>query len=92
METLFHAIGFGLITSAIIALSSVALTLQWGLSSVPNFAHGEFLTVGAYAAFAVQGLVHNVIIEAVAAAVITSAVACATNLACSSRSARPASA
>jgi branched-subunit amino acid ABC-type transport system permease component len=80
METLLHAVGFGLITSAIVALSSIALTLQWGLSSVPNFAHGEFLTVGAYAAFAVQGFTHNLLAEAATAAVVGAVVACATNL------------
>lgn len=44
----FHAIGFGLVTASILALSSVGLTLQFGVTNYINFAYGELLTFGAY--------------------------------------------
>jgi branched-subunit amino acid ABC-type transport system permease component len=48
------ASGFGLVTSAIIAISAVALSLQYSVTSVPNFAHGEVMMVGAYSAWVVS--------------------------------------
>lgn len=46
-----HALGFGLVTASILALASVALTLQFGVTNYVNFAHGELLTFGAYFAW-----------------------------------------
>lgn len=46
-----HAIGFGLVTASILALSSVGLTLQFGVTNYINFAYGELLTFGAYFAW-----------------------------------------
>ncbi|HEX2349487.1 MAG TPA: branched-chain amino acid ABC transporter permease [Ktedonobacterales bacterium] len=46
-----HAVGFGLVTASILALASVALTLQFGVTNYVNFAHGELLTFGAYFAW-----------------------------------------
>src|SRR5579859_6037818 len=43
-----HAIGFGLVTASILALASVGLTLQFGVTNYINFAYGELLTFGAY--------------------------------------------
>ena len=50
MNTLLLGIGFGLVTASVLAISTVALSLQFGVTRVPNFAHGELMTVGAYAA------------------------------------------
>jgi branched-subunit amino acid ABC-type transport system permease component len=44
----------GLITGSILALAAVGATLIFGIQRIPNFAHGDFLTIGAYAAFAVN--------------------------------------
>jgi branched-subunit amino acid ABC-type transport system permease component len=44
-------LGFGLVTAAIIGTSAVALSLQMGVTNVPNFAHGELMTYGAYGAY-----------------------------------------
>ena len=41
----------GLLTGFIYALVAVGLTLTWGVMDVINFAHGEFLLWGMYAAF-----------------------------------------
>ncbi|MHB8393027.1 MAG: branched-chain amino acid ABC transporter permease [Candidatus Dormibacteria bacterium] len=61
-----HALGFGLVTSAIVGLSAVALSLQFSVVPIPNFTHGEFLTIGAYAAFAFQTVTNNLILDALA--------------------------
>lgn len=42
----------GLVTGSIIAITAVGLTLIYGILRIVNFAHGEYLTVGAFAAFA----------------------------------------
>ncbi len=46
-----HALGFGLVTASILALASVGLTLQFGVTNYVNFAYGELLTFGAYFAW-----------------------------------------
>ncbi len=48
MTIYLHAIGFGLVTASILALASVGLTLQFGVTNYINFAYGELLTFGAY--------------------------------------------
>src|SRR5579875_3482335 len=42
------AIGFGLVTASVLAITSVGLTLQFGVTNYVNFAYGDFLTLGAY--------------------------------------------
>ena len=44
----------GLSTGAIYALGAVGLTLVYGILKLVNFAHGDFLTFGAYMAFLVN--------------------------------------
>src|SRR5207249_5676263 len=46
----------GLVLGGTYALLGIGLTLIFGLMSVVNFAHGEFYTLGAYAAFATLAL------------------------------------
>jgi branched-subunit amino acid ABC-type transport system permease component len=70
MTGLLNAIGFGLITAAIIGISSVALSLQYGVTNFANFAHGEFLTIGAYSAYVAQRFTHNLLLEVLAGAVM----------------------
>jgi branched-subunit amino acid ABC-type transport system permease component len=41
----------GLVTGSIIAISAVGLTFMFGILGVVNFAYGDYLTFGAYAAF-----------------------------------------
>ena len=69
MQDILLAIGFGLVTAAIIALSTVALSLQYSVTNIPNFAHGELMTIGAYAALVAQRATDNVLLQAVAAAI-----------------------
>ena len=75
MNQLWQAVGFGLVTAAILALSAVAMSLQYGVTRIPNFAHGGFLTVGAYSAYVTQRLVQNLAVSLLAGAVAGAAVA-----------------
>jgi branched-subunit amino acid ABC-type transport system permease component len=70
MTTFLVTVGIGLSTAAILALSAVAFTLEYAVSRVANFAHGEFLTIGAYAAYSGQHFFHQ---NVAAAAVIAAA-------------------
>jgi branched-subunit amino acid ABC-type transport system permease component len=71
MTTFLVSVGVGLATAAILALSAVAFTLEYAVSRIANFAHGEFLTIGAYAAYSGQAIFH----QNVAAAALIAAVA-----------------
>lgn len=46
----------GLMTGFVYALVAVGLTLTWGVMDIINFAHGEFLLWGMYAAFGLWSL------------------------------------
>lgn len=59
MNTFLVTVGIGLSTAAILSLSAVAFTLEYAVSRVANFAHGEFLTIGAYAAYSGQKIFHQ---------------------------------
>src|ERR1700712_4989014 len=60
---LLHALGFGLITAALVGISAVALSLQYGVTNFANFAHGELLTVGAYAAYGTQHWTTDLLVQ-----------------------------
>jgi len=70
MTTFLVTIGVGLSTAAILSLSAVSFTLQYAVSRIANFAHGEFLAIGAYAAYSTQAIFHQ---NVAAAAVIAAA-------------------
>jgi len=67
MHQIPHAFGFGLTTAAIIALSTVALSLQYSVTRTINFAHGDLMTVGAYAGYVVGIHGAGVAVQGVAA-------------------------
>src|SRR5437879_1304956 len=68
----------GIVTGGILALPAVAFSLLWGLLRFPNFAVSTYLTVGAFAALAVNvGLKWPIEIAWVSAAVATALVALA---------------
>jgi branched-subunit amino acid ABC-type transport system permease component len=75
LHDLFLAIGFGLVTASILALSTVGLSLQFSVANLPNFAHGEFMTVGAYAALVVQDATGNPLLAGLAACVASAVMA-----------------
>jgi neutral amino acid transport system permease protein len=51
MAELVQLLVNGLVTGSIIAISAVGLTLMFGVVGIVNFAYGDYLTFGAYAAF-----------------------------------------
>ena len=75
MTTFLVTIGIGLSTAAILSLSAVAFTLEYAVSRIANFAHGEFLTVGAYAAYSSQTIFHQNVAAAAAIAAAAGAIA-----------------
>lgn len=58
MSVFFLAVGFGLVTAAVLTLAAVGLTLQFGITNYVNFAYGEFLTLGAYFAWFLNWKLH----------------------------------
>jgi neutral amino acid transport system permease protein len=58
----------GVITGSILALAGVGATLIFGIQRIANFAHGDFLTIGAYAAFFVNVVLgQNLLVAALSA-------------------------
>lgn len=49
---LLDALLAGMVTGSVIALGAVSLSLLYSVAKVPNFAHGDLLTLGAFAALA----------------------------------------
>lgn len=78
MSTFLISVGIGLATAAILALSAVAFTLEYAVSRVANFAHGELLTIGAYAAYTGQRFFHQ---NVLAAALVAAFAGCVAGLA-----------
>jgi branched-chain amino acid transport system permease protein/neutral amino acid transport system permease protein len=54
MNQVTLALGFGLVTAAILALSAVGFTLQFGVSNIFNLAYGEVMTVSAFVAYVIN--------------------------------------
>ncbi len=75
MHQVLLTLGFGLVTAAILALSAVAFTLEYGVTNVANLAHGEILTCGAYGALLALHWTGNPVVSALAAAAVGGAVA-----------------
>ena len=75
MLNFLHGIGFGLVTGSILALATVAVSLQFSVTSIPNLAQGEVMMLGAYAAYVTQSMIDNVVLEALAAIAVGALVA-----------------
>jgi branched-subunit amino acid ABC-type transport system permease component len=75
-----QAIGFGIVSSALIALSAVAMSMQFGVTKHANFAHGEFLTVSAFTMVAMQKVTQNLFIDAAVGICAAAALAWLINL------------
>ncbi|MDJ0677960.1 MAG: branched-chain amino acid ABC transporter permease [Calothrix sp. MO_167.B42] len=61
----------GIAVGSIIALAAVGLTLTYGILRLSNFAHGDFLTLGAYFTFLANSLGINIWLSMVIAALGT---------------------
>lgn len=69
MDTLILGIGFGLVTAAVLAISTVALSLQFSVTNFPNFAHGEMMTIGAYTSYVTFQATNNALLAGLSALV-----------------------
>lgn len=67
MSLFVESIGFGLLTSAVLALAAVGFTLQFAVTNVLNLAYGGVMIVAAYAAYAVNQAGVSIWIGALAA-------------------------
>ncbi|ADB49092.1 branched-chain amino acid ABC transporter permease [Conexibacter woesei] len=69
-QTALNGLSFG----AVVALGAVGLTLVFGILKLVNFAHGDFLTFGAYIAFAANVSLGLPLVVSVLAAMALTAV------------------
>jgi branched-chain amino acid transport system permease protein len=69
LEAFLQHLVNGLVLGGTYALLGIGLTLIFGLMNVVNFAHGEFYTLGAYAAFATLALLGLPFLAAIPAAI-----------------------
>jgi len=72
---IIQAIGFGVITAALIAIGAMGFTVQFGLTNVLNISYAGAMTVGAFATFIAEelhlALVLGVLLAPLAAAAVT---------------------
>ncbi|BAC17811.1 urea ABC transporter, permease protein UrtB [Corynebacterium efficiens YS-314] len=59
MDILLNQLVAGLSVGSVLLLVAVGLSLTFGQMGVINMAHGEFIMVGAYTAFVVQGVINS---------------------------------
>jgi len=67
VSLLIESIGFGLLTSAVLAIAAVAFTLQFAVTNVLNLAFAAIMTAGAYTAYLVNSAGWSIWIGLVAA-------------------------
>lgn len=73
-----QAVGFGIVTAAVLALAGVGLTLQFGVTNYANFAYGDLMTLGVYVTWAfTTGLHLNFVVALIVGVVATSLVSVA---------------
>src|ERR1051325_11565829 len=63
----------GLITGSILALTGVGASLVFGIQRVANFAHGDYLTIGAYVALIANVGFHLTLIVSAGAGMLATA-------------------
>ena len=54
MQLFWLSVGFGLVTSSVLAISSVGLSLQFGITNYINFAYGDYMALGALVTYVVN--------------------------------------
>lgn len=64
----------GIAVGSIIALAAVGLTLTYGILRLANFAHGDFMTLGAYLSWVINGRGVNIWLAMIVSAGVTVAV------------------
>lgn len=56
MNQLLQLVFNGLVTGAILAIAAAGASLVWGVLRIGNFAHGDYMALGAFAAWALNGM------------------------------------
>lgn len=80
MSLFWLALGFGVVSAAIIALSATAFSLQYSVTAVPNFMHGEFLTLAAYGMLVGDRITNTLWISVIVGMAVAAAVGWAMNV------------
>jgi neutral amino acid transport system permease protein len=63
----------GLVTGAILAIAAAGASLVWGVLRIGNFAHGDYMALGAFVAWTINGMLGLDLTTAAAAAVVITA-------------------
>lgn len=72
-EQLLQLIFNGLVTGSIFAVGAIGASLVWGVLRIGNFAHGDYMALGAFTAFVFNVLLgQNLFLSAIAGIAITS--------------------
>ncbi len=56
MHQFVLSIAFGLVTASVLAIASVGLSLQFGITNYVNFAYGDFMALGAFFSYDLNNL------------------------------------
>jgi len=72
MTIFLASLGFGLVTSSVLAIAAVGFTLQFGVTDVLNLAYGAVMIAGAYIAYVLNSHGVNIWIALVVAVVLCS--------------------
>ncbi len=64
MTIFLASLGFGLVTSSVLAIAAVGFTLQFGVTDVLNLAYGAVMIAGAYLAYVLNSHGVNIWIAA----------------------------
>jgi branched-chain amino acid transport system permease protein/neutral amino acid transport system permease protein len=73
MTIFLASLGFGLVTSSVLAIAALGFTLQFGVTDVLNLAYGAVMIAGAYLAYVLNSHGVNIWVAAVVAVVACSA-------------------
>jgi branched-chain amino acid transport system permease protein/neutral amino acid transport system permease protein len=55
MQTLLSGIGFGIIAGAILCISAIGFSLQFGMTNIFNLGYGTIMSLGALVAYGISG-------------------------------------
>ena len=70
----------GLVLGSILALTAIGLSMTYSILNFANFAHGDFLALGAYLTFVFSAILGVHFIPASAIAVVITAFSCVLRL------------
>ncbi len=59
MSLFWLSVGFGVVTASVLAIASVGLTLQFGITNYVNFAYGDFMALGGFFAYVLNNEVFH---------------------------------